>query len=128
MLRPSYVALATALLALAACSSSDEQGKPDSSPAPSATCPSPENPPTYADLEQGILTICRECHSASVTGAARHNAPPGINFDTYEEFANGGDSAAYVVRYGVMPPQDVAGPTEEQKQELYDWVLCGKPQ
>jgi uncharacterized membrane protein len=127
VLRSSHAALATALLALAACSSSTEQGKADASPAPSATCPAPDNPPTFADLEQGILTICRQCHSASVTGADRHDAPPGIDFDTYEQFANAGEAAAYFVRYQIMPPQDVEGPTEEQRQELYDWVACGKP-
>jgi uncharacterized membrane protein len=124
VLRTFHVALAAALLPLAACSSSDEQDQP--APAPSATCPTLASPPTYADLDQGILTICRTCHSATVTGADRHDAPAGIDFDTYEQFANAGDTAAYLVRYGIMPPQDVQGPTEAQKQELYDWVTCGK--
>ena len=102
-----------ALLLLAACSSGDSQDKPDSAPPPASTCPAPERVPTFADLERGILLICRECHSSTVTGDARHDAPPGIDFDTYEQFANAGETAAYLVRYRIMPPPDGEGPTEE---------------
>jgi len=121
------VALVLALHLLAACSSNDPQDEPDSSPPPANTCPPPAEVPTFSDLESGILPICRECHSASVTGDARQGAPPGIDFDTYEQFANAGESAAYLVRYRIMPFPNGDGPTEEQRKELYDWVACGKP-
>jgi uncharacterized membrane protein len=121
------VALVLAFHLLTACSSSDARDKPDAAPPPATSCTAPEQAPTFADLEQGILLVCRQCHSAAVTGDARHSAPPGMDFDTYEQFASAGETAEYFVRYGMMPPADVQGPTEEQRQQLYDWVLCGKP-
>lgn len=127
VLRSSHAALALALLSLAACSSGNEQDKPDASPAPTASCPAPDRVPTFADLERGILPICRECHSANVTGDARHNAPVGIDFDTYEQFSSVAETAAYLVLWGIMPAPDGEGPTEEQRQQLYDWAACGKP-
>jgi uncharacterized membrane protein len=128
VVRPVYAALSQTLLVLAACSSNDRQSAPDASAPPVASCSAPERVPTFADLERGILLICRECHSASVTGDARHGAPEGLNFDTYEQFANAGETASYLVRYGIMPKPDAGKvPTEEQRQELYDWAACGKP-
>jgi uncharacterized membrane protein len=124
VLRSSFVVLA---LSFTACSSSDQQHKPDSSPSPVATCTSPDRAPTFADLESGILTICRECHSASVSGDARHGAPPGMDFDTYDQLASAGETAAYLVRYRIMPFPNGEGPTEEQRQQLYEWVACGMP-
>jgi uncharacterized membrane protein len=126
VVRSSTLAFVLALLSVTACSS-DAQEKPASTPAPATSCTAPEQAPTFADLERGILVVCRECHSAAVTGDARHGAPPGMDFDTHEQFANAGDTAAYVVRYRIMPYPDGEGVTEEQRQALYDWVACGKP-
>jgi uncharacterized membrane protein len=93
---------------------------------PDGGCPSPESVPTFRDLEQGILPICRRCHSEQVVGEARNRAPEVMNFDTYEQVANAAEIASYMVRSRIMPPNGQA-PTEEQRQELYQWTDCGKP-
>jgi uncharacterized membrane protein len=58
----------------------------------------------------------------------RHGAPPGVNFDTYDDFVQFGDTAAFLVKQHAMPYPDGTGVTEEQRQELYAWVACGKPE
>jgi uncharacterized membrane protein len=126
VIRVLFGALVAAVALLPACSSNDGD-KPDSPAAPAATCPPPEKVPTFADLQRGILPICLECHSVTVMGDARHGAPPGMNFDTYSELSIVADTAVYLVQNRMMPYPDGAGPTEEQRQELYDWAACGKP-
>ncbi len=113
-------------VSFAACSTDDGAGQGVAS-APDSGCPSPENVPTFSDLEQGILPICRRCHSEQVVGAARNGAPEVVNFDTYEQVANSAEVASYMVRSRIMPFPDGNGPTEEQRQELYQWTDCGKP-
>lgn len=110
----------------AACSSDDPSGQP-AAQAPDGGCPSPENVPTFADLEGGILSICRRCHSERVVGAARNGAPVVVNFDTYEQVASAAEVMSYMVRSRIMPFPDGNGPTEEQRQQLYQWTDCGKP-
>ena len=137
MVRLLHAALVLTLLCPAACSSSgrrpDAPDTPDATSASDATavpapsCTAPERVPTYADLERGILPICLGCHSAQVTGDARHGAPEGETFDTYEELAPAAEIASYLVRNRVMPAPDGQGPTEEQRRELSDWAACGKP-
>jgi uncharacterized membrane protein len=113
------------LLSTAACSSPERRDTPDAAPVP-ASCAGPERVPTFGDLQRGILPICLGCHSAKVTGDARHGAPDGVNFDTYEELAKAAEIASYLVRNRLMPAPDGQGPTEEQRRELYDWTACGK--
>ena len=118
------------LLFFAACSSEDggqRRGDPDAGPDDATDCASLERVPTYADLQVGILPICLQCHSAQVTGDARTGAPEGLDFDTYEQLASAAEIASYLVRARVMPFPDGEGPTEEQRQEFYDWAACGKP-
>jgi uncharacterized membrane protein len=121
-----------AFVSFAACSSDDPAGtdhpaaQGDAS-APDSGCPSPESVPTFGDLERGILTICRRCHSEQVVGEARNGAPEIINFDTYEQVASAAEVASYMVQARIMPFPDGEGPTEEQRQALYQWTDCGKP-
>ena len=124
-LRHSIVFLT--FVSLASCSTDDPAGagQADAS-APDGGCPSPESVPTFGDLEQGILPICRRCHSEQVVGAARNGAPEPINFDTYEQVANAAEIASYMVRSRIMPPNGQE-PTEEQRQALYQWTECGRP-
>ena len=122
-------AVAAALFpsALTACSGTDSSDRDEPFPAFNGDCTTVKAVPTFAELEQGLLTVCRGCHSAQVVGAARHNAPEGIDFDTYEIFSAVSDNAVFLVRGLLMPPPNGAGPTESQKNQLYAWAACGKP-
>jgi uncharacterized membrane protein len=123
------LAAATALFsaALTACSGTDSSDPDEPFPAFNGDCTSVKAVPTFAELQQGLLPICLGCHSAQVIGAARRNAPEGLNFDTYELFSAVSDSAVFLVRGHLMPPPNGAGPTESQRNQLYAWAACGKP-
>lgn len=69
---------------------------------------------------------CVPCHDSMKTGAARANAPEGYNYDNYEDAVAEAEHAAHAVYEGTMPPGGSL--TEEEKQVLYQWALCGTPQ
>ena len=110
-----------------ACSGTDDGDTEEPFPAFNGDCTTVKAVPTFAALEQGLLPICRGCHSAQVVGAARNNAPEGLNFDTYELFSAFSDGAVLLVQNRLMPPPNGAGPTESQKNQLFAWAACGKP-
>ena len=76
-----------------------------------------------------VLTVCMQCHSSSVTGAARNQAPVIVNFDTYADAALWGDMA--VTKAAIeesMPPSSVPRLTQEQKSALFAWQAAGFPE
>jgi hypothetical protein len=111
--------------ALTACSGTD--GGEEPFPTFNGDCTTVKAVPTFAELQRGILPICLGCHSSQVIGPARHNAPEGLNFDTYEVFSAVADTAVPLVRERRMPPPNGDGPTESQRNQLYAWAACGKP-
>jgi uncharacterized membrane protein len=124
----SFAVVAAVLCSLTACSDTDD-GSPteEAFPAFNGDCRTVKAVPTFAQLEQGLLLVCRGCHSAQVVGAARRNAPEGIDFDTYEIFSAFADNAVLLVQNRLMPPPAGEGPTESQRNQLYAWAACGKP-
>lgn len=77
----------------------------------------------YEDLP--IWTSCTECHASDLTGAWRKGAPEGVDFDSYDAAVAEAEDAAIEVYIGNMPfTGDV---TEEEKEQLYAWALCGTP-
>ena len=82
--------------------------------------------PTYAQLT--ILPTCTSCHSSSVSGGAREDAPAGVDFDSYALAKASAASGAAQVNSGFMPPAHEAQPTDAQKTAFYAWALCGTPQ
>jgi uncharacterized membrane protein len=123
-------AVAALLSSFTACSDTDgsnESQTEEPFPAFNGDCSTVKAVPTFAKLEQGLLVTCRSCHSAQVTGAARRNAPPGIDFDTYEIFSAFADSAVLLVQNRLMPPPAGEGVTESQRNQLFAWAACGKP-
>ena len=74
-----------------------------------------------------IWPTCTSCHSSSKTGAARNKAPTDINFDAYDSAKAHAKQASIQVNEGAMP-NDKTPVTDEQKQSLYLWALCGTPQ
>ena len=82
--------------------------------------------PTYSQLT--IWPLCTSCHSSTLGGGARHGAPGGVNYDTYEGARASADIAASTVNSGIMPDRGEPAPTADQKSALYAWALCGTPQ
>jgi uncharacterized membrane protein len=126
--RYRFVAGLALALSVVACSGSEKSQS--SAPAVKmfdGDCSSLASVPTFEDLEMGILPICRECHSASVTGDARHGAPPGLDFDTYDVLQSVADTASYLVSEREMPFPSGEGPTDEERNQLYEWAACGTP-
>ncbi len=124
----SFALTAALFSSLTACSGADESNQTEASFPPfNGDCSTVKAVPTFAELEQGLLPICRGCHSARVVGAARQNAPEGIDFDTYEIFSAFADNAVLLVQNRLMPPPAGEGPTESQRNQLFAWAACGKP-
>jgi uncharacterized membrane protein len=98
-------------------------GQPSAS-APSVDCKT-VTVPKYSELK--IWPLCTTCHSTSVTGRTRQDAPGDVNFDTYMAAVMQAGPAAVQVNAGSMPPPREPQPTPEQKSALYAWALCGTP-
>jgi uncharacterized membrane protein len=80
--------------------------------------------PVYSEV--AIFDKCATCHAESLTGTQRRSAPMTINFDTYEGAEPYATKAAEEVNEGEMPPSGSGVTvTEEEKQEMYRWALCG---
>ena len=96
------------------------------------TCP-PNSTLTYDNFGKAFMEkYCTDCHSASVTGAARKDAPTTVNFDTaaravehralIDRVAGAGPNAVN----SFMPPEDPK-PTEAERRQLAEWTACGSP-
>jgi uncharacterized membrane protein len=48
-------------------------------------CPTPEQPPSWAQAELFLAKHCLRCHSAAAVGRARGGAPAASNFETQEQ-------------------------------------------
>jgi uncharacterized membrane protein len=109
---PATAAIATVALALAI--------RPDGGGAEVANA----EPVAFSDVESIIEERCAACHSATPTMADA--APRGIVFDTPEQIA---DQAAAIEQQAVlteaMPPGNVTGMTEEERELLGTWIRQG---
>ncbi len=81
--------------------------------------------PLYSEVT--AFNTCTACHSSALSGAARNDAPNDINYDTAAVAKVDAESAVSQVFGGSMPPAGYSV-TEEQKQMLYKWGLCGTPE
>jgi hypothetical protein len=84
--------------------------------------------PSYSEVEvfQPAGNLCVQCHSSSLSGQARNGAPITVNVDTYESASMVADLIVDALSDGVMPPEGYTI-TEAQKQQVYQWALCGTP-
>jgi uncharacterized membrane protein len=81
-------------------------------------------PVAFAAVEQIVTERCAACHSASPTlvGAA----PKGITFDTPEEITRRARAIEQqAVDSGAMPPANVTGMTDEERELLGAWISQG---
>ena len=101
-------------------SSSPDYGTPAQVPANNINC---DHPPSYDEV--AAFNTCVMCHSATRTGDQRTGAPATINFDTQAAAEAAGLRAMNVVKGGLMPPRGAGlALSDQDKQELYDWVMC----
>lgn len=76
---------------------------------------------------------CLDCHSQTLEGAARHDAPVGVDFDTPElvrAHAHDIDRSAGLgpdAANRSMPPGGVL-PTDQERADLSEWLACGAPE
>lgn len=105
-------------------------------PATLVGCRDDESPPavdcTKAVVPKfGAMTVwatCTNCHASTKIGRARLDAPSDVNFDSYAAAKVHASSSAGQVKAGKMPPSGYPQPTDAQKQDLYNWAVCGTPQ
>lgn len=106
----------------------------DARPQPTgATCPTGSTL-TYATFGSDFMTsFCTRCHSSTKTGDDREGAPADHNFDGLAGVKDAGDHIAEYAGAGpaatneIMPP-GAPRPTDEQRQQLAEWVACGMPE
>ena len=97
-----------------------------------ATCPE-ESTLTAQNFGTEFLgKYCNSCHSSTLKGSARQNAPAGVDFDTLvgvREEAKEIDAWSGAGPNGentAMPPNG-ASPTTEERKKLSEWLACGAP-
>jgi len=98
-----------------------------------ATCPTADAPTAQNFGTAFMQTYCLSCHSASLTGAARQDAPVGVNYDTLEDVRR--QSALIDIHAAAgpnatnteMPPEGRTQPTQQERERLGQWLACGAP-
>jgi hypothetical protein len=97
----------------------------DDASLPEIDCEMLDSVPAYSELT--IIEVCTGCHSSEREGADRGDAPVGVNFDTYAAASASAERGAIRVYAGEMPPAGTTA-TAAQKQQFYEWALCGTPE
>ena len=118
---------ATSLLlavALTACGSEDDEEEGDDLPEVDCT----GEIPTFDEVT-AFEEVCTNCHSTSLSGDDRNGAPASINWDDYASAKANAEHGVEEVFEGEMPPESSGETlTDDEKEELYTWALCGKPE
>lgn len=98
-----------------------------------ATCPTTDAPTAQNFGNAFMQTYCLSCHSESLTGAARQDAPVGVDFDTPEDVRR--QSALIDIHAAAgpnatnteMPPAERTPPMQQEREKLGQWLACGAP-
>ena len=91
---------------------------------PDVDCSDPV--PTFREV-LAFPRTCNSCHSIQLFGEdARQGAPEGMDYDVYDRAIMYAEEAAITVNEGTMPLD--GGLSDEDKEDLYLWALCGTPQ
>ncbi len=81
-------------------------------------------PVEFAEVERIVNEHCAVCHS--VTPTEVESAPKGITFDTREEIAAQADAIRQqAIDSRAMPPGNVTGMTDEERDVLAEWIRAG---
>lgn len=118
-----WVASLTMAFAMTACGGSDDDEEDE---LPAVDCG--QAIPGFSEVT-AFSAVCTECHNSAFIGDDRSDAPVGIDFDAYATATEHAELGAHEVYEGAMPPSDSGLTlTEDQKNTLYLWALCGTPQ
>jgi hypothetical protein len=101
-------------------------------PLTGAECPD-DSILTYDNFGKKFMAdYCTTCHSSSLSGAARNEAPDDHNFDTLadvdlmkehiDQYAGSGPAST-----NTRMPLGNTKPTMEERQKLSEWIACGVP-
>jgi uncharacterized membrane protein len=82
--------------------------------------------PTFAQVTG--FAKCTSCHSSTLTGVGRSDAPQGINYDNYTDAKTYASSALDELEEGAMPPAGSPALTPAELEALKLWASCGTPQ
>lgn len=69
---------------------------------------------------------CISCHSTSLTGADRQNAPAGYDYDTYDVAIEHPTMSWTEVKLGHMPPSGAL--SDADKETIRAWYACETPE
>ncbi|PTL83834.1 hypothetical protein [Vitiosangium sp. GDMCC 1.1324] len=123
--RPLIAALCgAAVLVLAGCG--------ESTGPTGATCPSGSTLTAQNFGNAFMNQYCNRCHSSTLSGAARQDAPPGVDFDTLEGVRREAKdidawSGSGPDRTNTEMPPNGSMPTTEERKKLSEWLACGAP-
>lgn len=81
--------------------------------------------PEFADLD---FSTCTGCHSSTLSGVARVDAPVGVDFDTYLAAKADPAEIVEVLEEGTMPPDGNAQPSQAVRDAIATWASCGTPE
>ena len=91
-------------------------------------CPSEGTALTYESFGKSFLNgHCQRCHASGAQD--RKGAPPNYVFDTYEQVLEHKDRifARAAADNDSMPPGP-DDPSEDERQQLAEWLACGAPE
>jgi uncharacterized membrane protein len=111
---PVTAAVAIAALAIAIRPDGDDGAEASAEPVP------------FAQVERIVERRCVTCHSEEPTNPSFRSAPKGITLETPEQIAARADAIErQAVDSGAMPPGNLTGMTEEERELLGAWVRQG---
>ena len=80
-------------------------------------------PVAFSQVQPIVEARCQPCHSVSPTQAVSR-APAGVVLDTQEQIEARAAAIAEQVRAGAMPPGNVTGLTDEERETLLAWAAA----
>jgi len=125
------IALSLSLACLTACQTETESNEPvdledvvslDERPCPDDSTLSYEN---FGG--PFVLSWCSGCHASALPEGDRQGAPVGSDFDSGEQIREAAPRiwSRSADHNTSMPPQ--AGPDDESRERLGEWLACGAP-
>ena len=84
-------------------------------------------PVTFAQVAPVIAARCAPCHAVSPTQDGFDSPPAGVVLETPEAIAARSSTIATLVRSRVMPPGNLTGMTDEERDLVAGWVAAGAP-
>ena len=83
---------------------------------------------TFNEVENIIKYRCGVCHASNPTFDGFEDPPAGLVFDTTQDIINNIDGIkSQSIDSDIMPPGNLTGMTENERQKLAEWIKAGAP-